>query len=96
MDYDSIMCWLRTVKEVKKEQQMFRERLSRVAARFFVPRRSISRSTGDQIRVTKTCTIGKGSAQQISTEVTLGEDTTNQSFESGPLSPVPPDPPWPP
>jgi hypothetical protein len=37
MDYDSIMCWLRTVKEAKREQQMFRERLSRVAAKFFVP-----------------------------------------------------------
>jgi hypothetical protein len=96
MDYDSIMCWLRTVQEAKKEQQMFRERLSRVAARFFVPRRSISRSTGDQIRVTKACTIRKGSAQQISTVVTLGEDTMNQSFAPDPLSPVPPDPPWPP
>jgi hypothetical protein len=96
MDCDGIMCWLRTVKEAKKEQQMFRERLSKVAARFFVPRRSISRSTGDQKWVSKTCTIGKGSGQQISTEVTLGEDTKSQSFESDPLSPVPPDSPWPP
>ena len=96
MDCDGIKCWLRTVKEAKKEQQMFRERLSKVAARFFVPRRSISRSTGDQKWVSKTCTIGKGSGQQISTEVTLGEDTKSQSFESDPLSPVPPDSPWPP
>jgi hypothetical protein len=94
MDYDSIKCWLRTVKEAKKEQQMFRERLSRVAVRFFVPRRS--RSLGAQTRVTKACTIRTGSAQQRLTEVSLGEDTINQSFAPDPISPVPPDPPWPP
>jgi hypothetical protein len=96
MDYDSIMCWLRTVKEAKKEQQMFRERLSRVAANFFVPRRLLGQSTGDQIRATTTSHIGKGSDQRISTKVTSGEDTQNRSYEPDPLSPVPPDPPWPP
>jgi len=96
MDYDSIMCWLRTVKEAKREQQMFREWLSRVAAKFFVPRQRVGQSKGDRERATTTSHIDTGSDQHISEKDALEKDSQHRSYEPEPLSPVPPDPPWPP
>jgi hypothetical protein len=96
MDYEGIKSWLRTVKEVKKEQQMFRERLSKAAAKFFVPRKSTNRSTQNRVG-SNARSPGEGETDRQSPAIARSGEYTDQGARDPVLpSSVPPDPPWPP
>jgi hypothetical protein len=96
MDCDGIMCWLRTVTEAKKEQQMFRERLSKMAAKFFIPRTSTRNSTSCKARKGEKNSTRSESCKPSVVQDTEEVDKQSQIQESDLTASVPLDPPWPP
>ncbi len=96
MDCDGIKCWLGTVKEAKKEEQMFRERLSKMAARFFIPRTSTRRSTGYKVGEVRRNPTGSESGKPVVAQYTEESDNQSQLRDSDITVAEPPDPPEPP
>ena len=80
----------------KKEPQMFREHLSKMAARFFIPSTSTRRSTGCKEGEVRRNPTGSESGKPVVAQYTEESDNQSQLRESDITVAEPPDPPWPP